>query len=563
MVKSFTGYRVTIYELRDTKNEIRYTKYEEDFMNESFTHEITLRDYLRVLFRQKAIIITCIITVIATVAFGLKMKTKQYQASVKMLISAEKQVASPYYRDLMIQNQQVALTQSEIVKSTPVLERVVNSLSLYMKPLDYEAEYSSTIKAIWIRNNAKKMQEKLDKLTYGQQRSYRFRMALEELKKQITIEPIRDTNLFRITVTDYSPDKVAAIANSISRSYVMFDLEQQRVELHQQYGDKHPMTRQINDAITFMGKTLKGEPIQSEDAIGPASVKIVEQAQQPILPIGASKIMILLLGCFMAPFLGVMLAFMFDYMDHTFKSPKDIEDYLSLPLLGSISKKKFLNKELFKKAKQSTAYKRSYSTLSEQIFLLSKDRNIKTIMVNSTSMNEGASTIVANVGTYFAHHLHKKVLLIDANLRHSSLHKKFKNVKKAQISGLSEIVEGKLTFVDAIHKIDENMDIIVSGRTDLNPITLLESSTMKQVLKLAKEKYDIVLVDAANLGAYTDAYMLTEQVDGVIIVVKEGRTKRQIVRRALEPFKDEKVNVLGVVLNSRTYPIPRLIYNRV
>ena len=535
-------------------------------MNESFTHEITLRDYLRVLFRQKAVIITCIITVIATVAVGLKLKTKQYESSVKMLISAEKQVASPYFRDLMVRNQEVALTQSEIVKSTPVLERVVGALALYQKPLDYEANYSSPLRAVLIRYNAEKLQKQLDKLTPEQQKSYRFRMAVEELKTQINIEPIRDTNLFRISVTDYSPIGAAVLANSISRSYVMFDLEQQRVELHQRYGNKHPMTRQINDAIESISKSLSGEPLQSEDAIGPASVKIVEQAQPPIKPVGVSKIITLLLACFMAPFLGVMLAFMFDYMDHTFKSPKDIEEYLNLPLLGSITKKRFLNKEIFEHSKQKTSYNRSYSTLSEQIFLISKDRKIKTIMINSTSMNEGASTIIANVGTYFAHHLHRKVLIIDANLRHASLHKKFAKVtkfRKSNIQGLSELIEEKISFEESIQKIDKHMDIIIAGETELNPITLLESSKMKQVLKDAKEKYDIVLIDSANLGAYTDAYMLTEQVDGVIIVAKEGKTKRQIVKRALEPFKDEKVNVLGVVLNSRTYPIPRMIYNRI
>jgi len=112
-------------------------------MDESYSN-MTLRDYLRVLFRHKAVIITSIITVTATVIVGLIFKTPVYQAQVKMLISAEKQVESPYYREILSDRSlQLALTQSEIVKSNAVIGLAVRALGLYNRPLDYEKNFSS------------------------------------------------------------------------------------------------------------------------------------------------------------------------------------------------------------------------------------------------------------------------------------------------------------------------------------------------------------------------------------------------------------------------------------
>ena len=104
---------------------------------EKYENSATLRDYMRVLFRQKSVTIVTFFTVMATVAAGLMFKTPVYEAQVKMLISAEKQLSSPYYRELLGQRVEVALTQSEIVKSNPVIERAVRVLGLFRRPLDY------------------------------------------------------------------------------------------------------------------------------------------------------------------------------------------------------------------------------------------------------------------------------------------------------------------------------------------------------------------------------------------------------------------------------------------
>src|ERR1700744_5897222 len=108
---------------------------------------MTLRDYVRVIFRQKAIVLTAVIVTMAIVFLGLTYKTPVYEGTVKMLISGEKQVDSPYYKELMaMQQEEVTQTQSQIVTSVPVLRYVVDALHLYAKPINYEAEFASPLK---------------------------------------------------------------------------------------------------------------------------------------------------------------------------------------------------------------------------------------------------------------------------------------------------------------------------------------------------------------------------------------------------------------------------------
>lgn len=509
--------------------------------------ETTLRDYLKVLFRHKAIIITTFITVIGTVIIGLQFKTPVYQAQVKMLISAEKQVEAPYYRQLAgYSNGEGVLTQSEIVKSSPVIERAVRATGLYQQPLDYEKKFCSPLKNALIDSNVNKLNERLKLLTEEQKKAFLFRRAIEGLKKSITVEPVRDTNLFTISAREFSPIGAAIIANVISRSYVIFDLEQQLAELQLKYGEKHLSVTQLKDNIEQMKTGLNGKPLSNIEAIGPASVKIIEQAQVPLRPVGPNKALTLILALFMAPFLGVMLAFMFEYMDQTFKSPRDIETFLNLPYLGSIPRKK--------------SKKESLHTLSDQIYLLMKDKGIKSLLLTSALAREGTTTIIANLAKHLSERAGHKVLIIDANLRNPAIHKAF---KISEDPGLAEVLEGNISFEKAVQHLGHNLDVLPAGKTTLNPITLLGSSMMPEVLKMAKQRSEIVLIDCANLKGFKDAVLISSAIDGIALVVNEGKTRRYVVNSAIAPLQQRKANIIGVILNNRTFAIPRMIYERV
>jgi len=534
--------------------------------------ETTIRDYLRVIFRQRMVIIVSFVTVISTVFIGLKLKTPVYESSVKMLISAKKQVDSLYYRDLIdSRNSEISLTQSELVKSSAVMERVIKSLVLYDRPLDYEKTFASGLRRFMIKAQVDSFKKRTAKLTEEQKQAYRFRMALEDLKKNTSVEPIRGTDLFTIKVKDFSPLGAAVTANVVSRAYVIFDLEQQLVELELKYGKKHPMVIQLRDNIAKIEKSLTGAPLLDNDAIGPATVKIVEQAQIPIKPDGPPEMMIFLLSLFMAPLLGLMLAFVFEYTDQSFKSSQDIETYLGLLFLGSIPRRKGRNK-------RGSLYAKSYQVLSDHVYLLLRDKNLKSLMGVSSIQGEGATTVIANLGKYLSQKLGHKVLIIDANLRNPSMHKFF-NI--SQDLGLSDVLEGKASLEKAVKTIDstytnrqepntntrgfisDDLCLLTAGRTRLNPISLLGSSKMEEIVRKAEEKFEIVLVDCADLRSFKDADVISKFFGGVLLVLSEGKSRKPVVKFLISKLIDKQVDILGAVLNNRRFSIPRFIYNRI
>ncbi len=506
----------------------------------------TTRDYLKVIFRQKAVVFTCILTVMATVIIGLQFKTPVYEATVKLLISAAKQVESPYSRDIIgSRSEEIALTQSEIVNSNPVIERAVKAVGLYQRPMDYEKLFSSKLKKPWIEFQVKMFKKQLAGLTDQQKQLYAFRNSIEDLKEHIKVEPVRDTNIFTIAVKDYSPVGAAILANVISRSYIIFDLEQQLADVQLKYGENHLSYMQLKDTIDKMVKSLNGQPLPDVEAIGPASVKIIEQANVPLKPSGPSDIVYIVLAAFMSIFLAVLLAFVFEYADQTFKSPRDVETALCLPFLGSLPKKrKFI----------------SYHTLADQVYLLMKDRQLKSLLITSAKADEGVIDVVSNLGVYFSKHAGYKVLLIDTNLRDPKLDKVFKVPNEL---GLTDVLEGKATFDKAQVTIEKNLHLLPAGITLLNPITLLDSNMIQGFLKWVKEKFDIILINGTPLQECNDSIALSVFTDAVSLVINEGTTRRQAVKAAIAPLEEKKANILGVILNNRTYSIPKPIYDRV
>jgi capsular exopolysaccharide synthesis family protein len=545
-----------------------------------------LRDYIRVIFRHKAVIITSLITVTVSAIVGLELKTPTYESKVKLLISAQKQIESPYYRGLGSGiGGGISTTQSEIVISNPVIERAVKVLKLDERPFDYEKNFCSPLRA-WEIDLRHKMNEMLKKKpepehilpeqadTLSQIENQggissvakevpwhadAFRWAVESLKGRIKVEPIPDTNLFTINVKDFSPVAAATIANVVSRSYIIFDLEQQMAEFQLQYGEKHPIVVQLGNGIDKITKSLTGETLPAIEAIGPASVKIIEQALVPIRPTGKSKGLILMLATVMSLFLGGILAFGFEYIDQTFKSPQDVETFLNLPLLGSIPRKGFRDNALIADSKRMSAFIPPYQNLSDQIYLLMKDKNLKTILITAASPLEGSTTITANLVNFLSNKAGHKVMVIDANIKAPATHKVFKIPDN---TGLANVLEGKISWEKAVHDLGPNLTVLPAGNTSLNPTPLLDSTRMVNVIKAVKEKYELVFIDYANLRSFKDACVLSPYLDGIILVINEGKTRHHTIKPLLAPLKHKKANLLGVILKNRTYAIPKMIYER-
>lgn len=529
---------------------------------ETYSKDTTLRDYLRVIFKHKYLVIITIIPVVVINYVILEFKTPVYDANVKMLVAGQKIAESSYYK--LTGKLGVSANHAALINSRQVITPVVLALKLYEVPDDYESRFASPLKRWWMKYIKKRMEalkkktNNLRTLTEQQERDMRINNAIGALSGRVSVEPVEESDLFLIKVINFNPVVAAIIANSVSRSYIIFDLQQQLAEFKLKYGEKHASVVQLHNYIEEMTKTLDGKPLPGLDFLWPASIKVVEQAEvseEPTESINKTGTLVIsFLGGLM---LGVVLSFVIGFFDQRFQSPLDLEAFLKIPLLGSIPKIRKTSKSLIEETKYPKNYAWAFHNLAEQICLMKKDRQLKTILIAEIDSTRETALISANLARYISKKLNKRILVIDANLRNPALAQVL-NISSTQ--GLGEVIEGHADFGDVICEFENHFNVIPAGSSGLNPLNLLSSNNMNEFINKIKDMYELVFITCAGLGDYQDAVVLSSITDGVILIVDERKDRRQAVKFAISPVEQKKANILGVILNNRSYVIPEIIY---
>lgn len=186
----------------------------------------------------------------------------------------------------------------------------------------------------------------------------------------------------------------------------------------------------------------------------------------------------------------------------------------------------------------------AYKTLRTNIQYSSFDKKIKTVVITSSEISEGKSTVAKNIALTFAQS-EKKVILIDCDLRKPSVHENF---NFPNLAGLSEILIGTLSLEEVVQKHNENFYFITSGKIPPNPSEMLASAVMAQLIEKLKKEYEIIILDTPPLNVVTDAQVLSVKVDGTILIVRAGITKKDVVIEAKNLLDKVGANIIGTVL---------------
>ncbi|SDO56475.1 CpsD/CapB family tyrosine-protein kinase [Halobacillus aidingensis] len=189
-----------------------------------------------------------------------------------------------------------------------------------------------------------------------------------------------------------------------------------------------------------------------------------------------------------------------------------------------------------------------FRTIRTNLQFTTVDSELETMLVTSASPSEGKSITTANTATVFAQQ-GKKTLLIDADLRKPTVHYTF---RVSNTSGLSNYLVGKQRVTELARETDvDNLDVITCGPIPPNPSELLGSNKMKQFIEEAKQTYDMIVFDTPPVLAVTDSQVLSNFVDGVLLVVRSKQTEKEAAVKAKETLEQAKANILGVVLNDQ------------
>lgn len=189
-----------------------------------------------------------------------------------------------------------------------------------------------------------------------------------------------------------------------------------------------------------------------------------------------------------------------------------------------------------------------YRTIRTNIQFASIDKELNTIMVTSAGPGDGKSTTAANLAVTFAQQ-GKSVLLVDADLRKPTAHYTFNLTNTV---GLTSVLTKQITLDKAfVESSISDLSILPSGPIPPNPAELLSSVSMETFLKQAVEQFDHVIFDTPPVLAVTDAQILANKCDGVILVVSSGKTEVEEAAKAKEMLIASKGKLLGAVLNNK------------
>jgi capsular exopolysaccharide synthesis family protein len=186
-----------------------------------------------------------------------------------------------------------------------------------------------------------------------------------------------------------------------------------------------------------------------------------------------------------------------------------------------------------------------YRSLRTRISHREESMPVRALMVTSPAARDGKSLTVANLALTMAQELQRRVVLVDADFRGSSIHSLF---GFEGTPGLAEVLSGQATLEEAlIYMPDHQLTILPAGEKPAFPTELLGSTSMRRTVDTLRGRFDRVLFDMPAVLPLADAGALAPMVDGVLIVVRAGSTQRPALDQALSAFDEQKL--LGVVLN--------------
>jgi len=300
--------------------------------------------------------------------------------------------------------------------------------------------------------------------------------------------------------------------------------------------------RQIFDGLL---QRMKETGISGE--LKSSNIRIVDVAETPRGPVRPNTRNDLLAAILAGLMCAVGVAFFFEYIDSRIKNPEELREYLGLPFLGMVpalfnieGKNPLINNGV------PSGFAESFRGVRTNILFSSAAEELRTVMVTSSSPNEGKTLVAGNLAIALAQ-AGQRVLLIDADMRKPRIHEVFERPREP---GLSNLLVGTAKASDSVQVTSvPGLWVLGAGVHPPNPAELLGSRRFKDFIGSLGSHFDWVILDTPPVMAVTDASVVAHLVEGVLFVVGADMTSRHTARRALEQIQRAKGKLVGAVLN--------------
>lgn len=199
-----------------------------------------------------------------------------------------------------------------------------------------------------------------------------------------------------------------------------------------------------------------------------------------------------------------------------------------------------------------------YRGLVGQIEIALPQHSTRVLLVSSSVRGEGTTEIAVGLALILSAGMGRRTALVDCNVSHPDLHRRF----GTQRAGFDEAIGGDLSIDQAlVNTTVPNLYVMPAGER-LGHLTAHDAEGLKSLISSLRDRFDYVIMDSAPIGISPESSVFCDKVDAVILVVRHGRTRREIVKRTKEIIERSGGRLLGVILNRRTFPIPGFLYRR-
>jgi capsular exopolysaccharide synthesis family protein len=322
---------------------------------------------------------------------------------------------------------------------------------------------------------------------------------------------------------------------------------------------QYEILRKMVDANSQLYVMLlqKSKQAELDNGVMGHNILVANPPSLPLTPVYPVKSKIILLGAVIGLIGGIGLAIFLEAFDRSVHSPKEIERHLNIPILGEVPRvvQKDYGEDESEASLEFLAHRFPTSPFTDSIRIVQNSVSSSALMdtgmsicVSSALPLEGKTVISVVMATVVASEL-KRVLVIDGDMRRPRIHEVFKC--KNESPGLADLITGKCVDLrEAVRRSHvPGVFYMTSGSRSENPVALLKSERMQDIIEQCKREFDFVILDAPPIIGLVDASILSGYADGLILVTKSGHTPMDVLVQAKESVFRGRGRLLGIVVN--------------
>jgi succinoglycan biosynthesis transport protein ExoP len=281
------------------------------------------------------------------------------------------------------------------------------------------------------------------------------------------------------------------------------------------------------------------------------NVRVLDAARPSFAPVKPNVRRNVMMAVLFGLFAGVVVAVMLEFLENSVTTQTDVEERLGLAFLGFVPRvdskaESPKERDLYVHRQPKSSVAECCRAIRTNLLFMSPDKPFKTLVVTSSGPQEGKSTTCIFLGVAMAQS-GNRVLLLDTDMRRPRLHKAFGVPNDV---GISSLVVGEGSLDTAVKSTEvPNLFVLPCGPIPPNPAELLHTQAFADLLEAAGQKFDRIILDSPPLNAVSDSAVLATQTDGVVLVLRAGKTNRDSARRALRSLADVQAQMYGAILN--------------